>query len=612
MAVMPTLTVEVAFASDSLATSPTWTDITSYVRHGSIKIGRTNELDNFSAGHASLALNNRARTFDPLYSGSISPTGLKARRQLRIRATYSGTTYDLFYGFVSGWPLAPTIDGDSICQVQAYDGLAYLASVDLPTDLLSYTIASYSTAPVAWWPLGDSQQVITDQQNAYPFTFNTLEPRTGGAPTAYMAGSSSSFDGTYGALGPAVDASGAWTVSFFFKTNTAASADGLNPILMGASATDPASIGIDSTGRLTWRQSPSNTSNSVFVANNDIWHHGCVKYTGSGAAKIYVDGVYLSSSTEVGSGADSTGWQLIGASNVPNDDDYFNGELAHITIWHVALADADIVALASAGLRGIPGGANTTDDWITTVLDAAGWPASWRSLDTGTVTPGGMAWGQPALNVLQDLALTERGRIFVNRLGSIEFQDAGHDYTDTRATTSQATYSDSLTAGTVQFSSVGEINYSDQFLANKVTVTTAENIGYTSQNTTSQTTYGIRARQIDTLMASGADALTRGVIELDNYATPALRISEWTVAPSKAPTTAYPKVLGARLADRVTFELQPNKVGTRISTDLIVESIQHEFTPDRWVTTFSGSPAVQAWLLEDATYGLLESTTILG
>jgi hypothetical protein len=612
MADMPTLVVEVAFASDSLDITPTWTDITDYVRNGSIKIGRTNELDNFSAGQATLVLDNRARTFDPLYSGSISPTGLKARRQLRIRATYSATTYDLFYGFVTGWPLAPEVNGDSVCRIQAYDGLAYLASVDLPTDLLSYTIESGSNTPVAWWPLGDSQQIVSDRQDTYPYAFNILEPRTGSAPSGYMAGTSNSFDGTYGALGPAVDASGAWTVSFFFKTDTPASADGLNPIIMGASSSDPASIGIDSSGRLTWRQSPSNTSNSGFRADNDLWHHGAVVYTGSGAAKIYVDGVYLSASSETGSGADSTGWQLIGASNVANDDDYFRGELAHITIWHVALSATDIAGLATAGLRGVPGGATTTDDWITAVLDAAGWPATWRNLDTGTVTPGGMKWGAPALNLLQDLAATERGRIYVDRLGSVEFQDASHDYTDTRAITSQATYSDSKVAGTVQFSAINEIAYTDQYLANRITVTTAEGLGYTSDNTTSQTTYGIRARQIDTLIASGSDALTRAFIELDRYADPALRISEWTVAPAKAGSTAYPKVLGARLADRVTFEIQPNKVGTRISEDLIVESINHEFTPDRWVTTFSGSPAVDAWLLEDTTYGLLDSTTILG
>lgn len=612
MADMPSLTVEVAFASDSLDTTPTWTDITEYVRAGSIKIGRTDELDNFAAGQATLTLDNRARTFDPLYSGSISPTGLKARRQLRIRATYSATTYDLFYGFVTGWPLAPTVTGDSVCRVQAFDGLAYLASVDLPTDVLTYTIESGSTAPVAWWPLGDSQQIVTDRQDAYAYLFNTTEPRTGSAPGRYLPAASNSFDGTYGALGPAVDASGAWTVSFFFKTETPASGDGLNPILMGASSTDPASIGIDSSGRLTWRQSPSNTANSGFPANNGLWHHGAVVYSGSGAAKVYVDGVYLSASSETGSGADSTGWQLIGISNVANDEPYYTGDLAHVTIWHVALSASDIAGLASAGLRGIPAGATTTDDWITEVLDAAGWPATWRTLDTGTVTPGGMQWGAPALNVLQDLAATERGRIYVDRLGNIEFQDAGHDFTDTRATTSQATYSDSKAAGTVQFSNVGEISYSDQYLTNRVTVTTAEGAGYLSEDTTSQATYGIRARQIDTLIAAGSDALTRGLIELTRYADPALRISQWTVIPAKAGSTAYPKVLGARLADRVTFELMPNNVGTRISEDLILESISHEFTPDRWVTTFSGSPAVDAWLLEDTTYGLLDSTTILG
>jgi hypothetical protein len=62
----------------------------------------------------------------------------------------------------------------------------------------------------------------------------------------------------------------------------------------------------------------------------------------------------------------------------------------------------------------------------------------------------------------------------------------------------------------------------------------------------------------------------------------------------------------------VTFEIKPNNLGDRISEQLIVEQIVHDFTPDTWSTTFSGSPAVLTWILEDAVYGLLESTTILG
>jgi hypothetical protein len=71
-------------------------------------------------------------------------------------------------------------------------------------------------------------------------------------------------------------------------------------------------------------------------------------------------------------------------------------------------------------------------------------------------------------------------------------------------------------------------------------------------------------------------------------------------------------VLALDLADRVTLEIKPSNVGTRLSQEVLIEAIAHSFTPERWETTLSASPAVQVWLLEDATYGLLEQTTILG
>jgi hypothetical protein len=145
-----------------------------------------------------------------------------------------------------------------------------------------------------------------------------------------------------------------------------------------------------------------------------------------------------------------------------------------------------------------------------------------------------------------------------------------------------------------------------------VTVTTAEGLAFTASDATSITTYGTVAKQIDTLLDSQADAQTYADIYLQAYKDPSLRIQEWKVLPQAKGATAFPKVLDARLADRVTFEIMPNNVGSRISEQLIVEQIVHDFTPESWQTTFSGSPAVLAWLLEDATYGLLESTTILG
>lgn len=64
----PTLTVQIALASTPLATSPTWTDVSDYVRAGSVRIGRSNELADFQAGVLSVDLDNRDRRFDPTYT----------------------------------------------------------------------------------------------------------------------------------------------------------------------------------------------------------------------------------------------------------------------------------------------------------------------------------------------------------------------------------------------------------------------------------------------------------------------------------------------------------------------------------------------------------------
>jgi len=612
---MPTLTVEVAFTSDSLDTTPTWVDITSYVRAGSVRSGRTNELEEYQAGSCSLTLDNRDRRFDPLYASGPYYGNLKARRQCRIRATYSAVTYDLFYGFVSGWTLSPDLSGDSVCQIEGYDGLGYLASVDLPPDFYTWTVENLADQPESWWQLGATDSSCTDKMGDYNWTYTTATPGVGSTPSKWMAGSSTAFANNFGVIGPIVPPSSVdrtWTVTGFVKTETVGAAGFVSPILANAGP-DNATIGIDDSGRLVFRNSSAGASNSGFNINDGNWHHFAVSYSGSGSpARIFVDGTFLSFSSS-GSGDCGTGWNLLGMSNHAGDDAFFTGELAHVTVYQTQLSASSIKTLAVAGLQGKKAsGLVTTAGLIAQVLLAAGWPTAWRTLEAGTVNPGGMNWGQNALTVLQQLALTEGGRVFVDQDGQLQFYDRSHDTTAARSITSQATYSDSGLAAVVPFFSVGQISYSDEYLANSVTVSTSEGTTFTASDATSITTYGTVAKQIDTLLDSQADAQTYADIYLNAYKDPSLRIKEWKVAPQAKGSIAFPLVLAASLADRVTFEITPNNLGNPISEQLIVEQIVHDFTPDTWTTTFSGSPAVLVWILEDTTYGLLESTTILG
>tara|TARA_R110000868_G_scaffold295610_2_gene555921 strand:+ start:397 stop:1755 length:1359 start_codon:yes stop_codon:yes gene_type:complete len=449
----------------------------------------------------------------------------------------------------------------------------------------------------------------------YDWTYTTATPDTGDAPSKWMKGSSTSFANNYGIIGPIVPPSGSdqsWTVTGLIKTSTAGPAGFVSPILAN-SGPDNATIGVDDSGRLVFRNSGAGASNSGFAINDGNWHHFSVSYGGSGAAaRIYVDGTFLSFSRS-GSGDCGDGWNLLGMSNHVGDDTFFTGQLAHVTIYQSALATTAIKNLSVAALQGKKAsGSVTTAGLMAQVLLAAGWPTAWRSLEAGTVKPGGMNWGQNALTVLQQLALTDGGRVFVDEDGVLQFYDRSHDRTATRSTTSQATYSDSGLAAVVPFNTVGEISYSDAYLANSVTVTTSEGATFTATDATSISAYGTVAKQIDTLLDSQADAQTYADIYLLAYKDPSLRIQDWKVAPQAKGSIAFPIVLDARLADRVTFEIMPNNIGTRISQAMIVEQIVHDFTPDTWQTTFSASPAYTSWLLEDATYGLLESTTILG
>tara|TARA_B100000131_G_scaffold315060_1_gene352885 strand:- start:859 stop:2100 length:1242 start_codon:yes stop_codon:yes gene_type:complete len=84
--------------SDSASTP---VDITSTVNSVAIRRGRNRLLDKFTAGTCIVELTDTTGLFDPdngTYANEILPM-----RQLQIKATYSGTTYTLYSGFIDEW-----------------------------------------------------------------------------------------------------------------------------------------------------------------------------------------------------------------------------------------------------------------------------------------------------------------------------------------------------------------------------------------------------------------------------------------------------------------------------------------------------------------------------
>ena len=103
-----------------------YADISLYVQSVSVERGKTNLLDNYDAGNASIVLDNTERIFDPLgtspFSGQLLP-----RRGIRI---FSDGVY-LFDGIVEDWKLNYDKGGDNTAAAVATDRFLLLANQEL-------------------------------------------------------------------------------------------------------------------------------------------------------------------------------------------------------------------------------------------------------------------------------------------------------------------------------------------------------------------------------------------------------------------------------------------------------------------------------------------------
>lgn len=155
MADNPTLTVEIAFDSDPLDTTPTWTDVSAYVRQSpglSIRRGRQPESEVFDPGSCQLTLSNRDRRFDPSYAAGPYYGQLVPRKLLRVTATWATVDYVMFTGHITGWPqdFAAPAGKDATVTIEAIDALAWLANTRVPPDLV-YDYANTTIGSLAFF-----------------------------------------------------------------------------------------------------------------------------------------------------------------------------------------------------------------------------------------------------------------------------------------------------------------------------------------------------------------------------------------------------------------------------------------------------------------------------
>lgn len=135
---------------------PIFYDITDKVTAVNVHRGKNRQLDRYSAGKATIVLNNEDRTFDPLNQDSIFYGNIIPRRQVRVR---SGG-YDQFVGLVEDWNFDYSVSGKSDAEIVAADGFTLLAQQSLTagTAVAQSTgerVEAVLSQPSVAWPLAN-------------------------------------------------------------------------------------------------------------------------------------------------------------------------------------------------------------------------------------------------------------------------------------------------------------------------------------------------------------------------------------------------------------------------------------------------------------------------
>jgi len=99
-------------------------DVTDRVKRYSIRRGKSQQLDNYNTGIASISFTNFDRAFDPTFDGSPFAGQIIPKREVRI----STEGQRRFTGLIDDWNLDYSVNGESYANIVVSDGFSRLAN----------------------------------------------------------------------------------------------------------------------------------------------------------------------------------------------------------------------------------------------------------------------------------------------------------------------------------------------------------------------------------------------------------------------------------------------------------------------------------------------------
>lgn len=245
---------------------------------------------------------------------------------------------------------------------------------------------------------------------------------------------------------------------------------------------------------------------------------------------------------------------------------------------------------------------------VNAILDAIDWPATLRQVSAGYATLDANVVpedGVDALSYLQQVALSERGLLFMGKGGSVVFRD--------RVDSQNPATGVGFGNGGIPFVGIDVASTAEE-MVNRASVTwtagTAVAGTATAEDATSIAAYGLLPKTYDTLLANEASAEALAGFIVSRYSRPAYRVDKITVNLAGMTVLQAQRVLGVELGDVCTVTWTPNGVGDEISQSVIVDAIAHDATPAQHNVTFTLSQAISAFVLDSTLFGVLDDDVL--
>jgi hypothetical protein len=265
-----------------------------------------------------------------------------------------------------------------------------------------------------------------------------------------------------------------------------------------------------------------------------------------------------------------------------------------------------LFAMANVSTIASSGSGQTTGVRIGKILDQVDFPASMRTIDTGSTTcqadPGTT---RSSLQAVQVAEFTEQGAFFLRADGEAEFKD-------------RADVVGSLAATPIEFNQTTGIPYSDlrfafddKLIINNVTATRVGGVKQSAVNADSIAKYFPHGMNVENLVAeTDAQVLDIAKIFCATRAETTIRIDAMTVD-LLDPAVPTDTMIGLEYFDNVRIENnQPD--GSTIVKVLQVQGLAWDITPNSMKCTVTTlEPIVEGFIIGSSTYGII-GQSILG